>query len=327
MKRRQLLIAAGALAATRWPVLAQSPVAMPRIGLLWIESGADSKILTAFREGLSAQGYSDGKNIRIEKQFLVDRYDRLAGSADSQVKSKVDVVVCYGATATLAASKATSTIPIVTVMGSDPVQLGVVASLSKPGGNVTGVTYLSAALHGKRLEILKEVVPRIRRVGIVFNPESATEVKSFLDWEAAARTLNMEAQRIEIRVQSDIDPVISEVSRQIVDALAVGASTMFVANRKQIVTAVAKTRLPAIYASAEDANAGGLMSYGPNVPDGFRRAAGQVAKILKGAKPADLPFEQPTRFQLTVNLKTAKEIGVAFPQSILLRADQVIETE
>jgi len=300
---------------------------MPRVGLLWIESGADSKILTAFREGLSAQGYTDGKNIRIEKQFLVDRYDRLAGSADSLVKSKVDVVVCYGATATLAASKATSTIPIVMVTGSDPVKLGVVASFSRPGGNVAGVTFLSAELHGKRLEILKEVVPRIRRVGVVFNPESATEVKSFLEWEAAARTLNMEAQRVEIRLQGDIDRVISDASRQRRDALTVAASTMFVANRKQILTAVAKTRLPAIYGSAEDADAGGLMSYGPNVPDGFRRAAGYVAKILKGAKPADLPFEQPTRFQLTVNLKTAKGIGIAFPQSILLRADQVIKTE
>jgi len=220
---------------------------MPRVGLLWIESGADSKILTAFREGLSAQGYTDGKNIRIEKQFLVDRYDRLAGSADSLVKSKVDVVVCYGATATLAASKATSTIPIVMVTGSDPVKLGVVASFSRPGGNVTGVTFLSAELHGKRLEILKEVVPRIRRVGVVFNPESATEVKSFLEWEAAARTLNMEAQRVEIRLQGDIDRVISDASRQRRDALTVAASTMFVANRKQILTAVAKTRLPAIY--------------------------------------------------------------------------------
>jgi putative ABC transport system substrate-binding protein len=162
---------------------------------------------------------------------------------------------------------------------------------------------------------------------VVFNPESATEVKSFLEWEAAARTLNMEAQRVEIRLQGDIDRVISEVPRQRLDALTVAASTMFVANRKQILTAVAKTRLPAIYGSAEDTDAGGLMSYGPNVPDGFRRAAGYVAKILKGAKPADLPFEQPTRFQLTVNLKTAKEIGIAFPQSILLRADQVIETE
>jgi len=257
----------------------------------------------------------------------VDRYDRLAGSADSLVKSKVDVVVCYGATATLAASKATSTIPIVMVTGSDPVKLGVVASFSRPGGNVAGVTFLSAELHGKRLEILKEVVPRIRRVGVVFNPESATEVKSFLEWEAAARTLNMEAQRVEIRLQGDIDRVISDAPRQRLDALTVAASTMFVANRKQILTAVAKTRLPAIYGSAEDADAGGLMSYGPNVPDGFRRAAGYVAKILKGAKPADLPFEQPTRFQLTVNLKTAKGIGIAFPQSILLRADQVIKTE
>ena len=325
MKRRRLLIAAGALATIRLPAVAQAPVAMPRIGLLWIESGGDSNLLAALREGLLAQGYSDGKNIQIEKQFLVDRYDRLAESADRLVRSKVDVIVSYGATATLAASKATSTIPIVMVTGSDPVKLGVVASLSKPGGNVTGVTLLNAELHGKRLEILKEVVPRIRRVGVVFNPESATEVKSFLDREAAARTLNMEAQRVEIRLQSEIDRVIAETPRQKLDALSVGASTMFVANRKQIVTAVAKTRLPAIYSSEEDANAGGLMSYGPNVPDAFRRVAGYVAKILKGARPADLPFEQAAKFQLAVNLRTAKELGIAFPQSVLLRADHVIE--
>src|SRR6266567_1059060 len=325
MKRRRLLIAAGALATMPWAVLAQDLVAMPRIGLLWIESGGDSNLLTALREGLSAQGYSDGKNIRIEKQFLVDRYDRLAASAESLVKAKVDIVVSYGTTAPLAASKATSTIPIVMVTGSDPVKVGIVASLSRPGGNVTGVTYLSAELHGKRLEILKEVVPRIRRVGIVFNPDSATEVKSFLDWEAAARALNMEAQRVEIRLQSDIDPVIAELPRQRLDALAVAASTMFVANRKQIVAAIAKTRLPAIYASVEDAEAGGLVSYGPDIRDGFRRAAGYVAKILKGARPGDLPFEQAARFQLAVNLKTAKELGIVVPQSILLRADTRIE--
>ena len=309
----------------RLPVLAQNLVSMPRIGLLWIESGGDANLVDAFREGLSAQGFSDGRNIRIETHFLVDRYDRLTASAESLVKSKVDVVVSYGATAALAASKATSTIPIVILTGSDPVKLGLVASLSRPGGNATGVTFLSAALHGKRLEILKTVVPGIRRVGEVFNPDSATEAKSFLDWEAAARALNLEAQRVEIRLQSDIDHVIAELPRQRLDALAVAASTMFVANRRQIVAAIAKTRLPAIYASVEDAEAGGLVSYGPDVRDGFRRAAGYVAKILKGARPGDLPFEQAARFQLAVNLKTAKELGIVVPQSILLRADTRIE--
>ncbi|TMH59803.1 MAG: hypothetical protein E6H55_12360 [Betaproteobacteria bacterium] len=325
MKRRQLLIAAGALATIRLPALAQTPVAIPRIGLLWIESSDDANLVNAFREGLSALGFSDGKNIQIDKQFLVDRYDRLAASADRLVKSKVDIVVSYGATAALAASKATSTIPIVMLTGSDPVKLGLVASLSKPGGNATGVTFLSAELHGKRLEILKAVVPGIRRVGEVFNPDSATEAKSFLDHEASARAINMEAQRVEIRLQSDIERVIADLSRQKLDALVVAASTMFVANRKQMVAAIAKTRLPAIYASIEDVDAGGLISYGPDVRDGFRRAAGYVAKILKGAKPGDLPFEQAPKVQLAVNLKTAKEIGIAFPQSILLRADQVIE--
>src|SRR5439155_8290745 len=187
------------------------------------------------------------------------RYDRLAASADRLVKSKVDIVVSYGATAALAASKATSTIPIVMLTGSDPVKLGLVASLSKPGGNATGVTFLSAELHGKRLEILKAVVPGIRRVGEVFNPDSATEAKSFLDHEASARAINMEAQRVEIRLQSDIERVIADLSRQKLDALVVAASTMFVANRKQMVAAIAKTRLPAIYASIEDVDAGGLI--------------------------------------------------------------------
>jgi putative ABC transport system substrate-binding protein len=319
------MIAAGALATMRLPVFAQNPVAMPRIGLLWIESSDDANLVGALREGLNVQGFSDGRNIRIEKQFLVDRYDRLAASAESLVKSRVDVAVTYGATAALAASKATSTIPIVMLTGSDPVKLGLVASLSKPGGNVTGVTFLATELHGKRLEILKAVVPRIRRIGEVFNLESATEAKNFVLWEASARALNLEVQAVEIRFQSDIDRVIADLPRQKLDALSVAASTMFVANRKQIIAAITKIRLPAIYASVEDADAGGLVSYGPDVRDGFRLAADYVAKILKGAKPADLPFEQAAKLQLAVNLKTAKDLGIAFPQSVLLRADRVIE--
>ena len=323
MKRRKLMIAASATMCL--PVLAQKPVAIPRIGLLWIESGGDSIVLAAFREGLRAKGYVDGINIRIDTQSLVDRYDRLAEAADRLVNQKVDVIVSYGTTATLAARKATSTIPIVMVTGADPVKLGLVANLAKPGGNVTGVTFVSLELIGKRLQILKEVIPGIQRIGVLFNPASATEVTNIKIWEAAARTLNMEVQRVEIRLQSEIDNVISEVGRQRVEALAVVTSTMFIANQKQIVAAIAKTRLPAVYGSSDDTDAGGLISYGPNVADGFHRAARYVDKILKGAKPADTPFEQPTKFELAVNLKTARALGITIPSSILLRADKVIE--
>jgi len=225
----------------------------------------------------------------------------------------------------LVARKATSTIPIVIVTGADPVKLGVVASLSNPGGNVTGVTFLHPQLDGKRLEILKEVVPSIRRVGVLLNPASATEAANIARWEAAAKKLNLDVQPVEIRLQSDIDRVISEVPQQKMDALGLVAGTMFVANRKQIVAAIAKTGLPAIYGSSDDTDVGGLISYGPNVSDGFQRAAGHVDKILKGAKPADIPFEQPTKFELAVNLKTARALQITIPPSILLRADEVIE--
>jgi len=324
MIRRNFLIAAGVVATIPVAAFAQTPIAKPRIGLLWIESGGDSILLTAFREGVHAQGFVEGKSIEINTQSLVDRYDRLPEAANKLVSEKVDVIVCYGTTATLAAAKATSTVPIVMVAGGDPVKVGLVASLSKPGGNVTGVTFISLELVGKRLELLKEAIPEVRRVGVLLNPAAATESANFAGWEAAARTLKIEVQRIDIRVPSEIDSVIAGVTRHKVDALGVVTSTMFIANRKQIVSAIAKIRLPAIYGSADDIDAGGFISYGPNWSEGFRSAAGYVARILKGAKPADMPFEQPTRFELAVNLLTAKAIGIAIPPSILRRADKVI---
>jgi putative ABC transport system substrate-binding protein len=297
--------------------------------LLWIESsGAEagqSSVLTAFREGLRAQGYVEGNDVEIYTHSLVDRYDRLAAAADELIAQDVNVIVAYGTTATLSAAKRTSTIPIVMVTGGDPVMIGVAKTLSKPGGNVTGVTFVVQELVGKRLQMLKEVIPGIRRVGVLLNPASATESRNFSVWETAARTLSIEVQRIEIRLPGDIDSVISQVARQGVDALGVVTSTMFVANRQKIVTAIAKTRLPAVFGSADDTDAGGLLSYGPNWSDGFRRAAGYVARILKGERPADMPFEQPTKFELAVNLKAAKAISITIPQSILLRADNVIE--
>lgn len=307
------------------PVHAQKSVAVPRIGLLWIESGRDSIVLEAFREGLRTQGYIDGRNIQVDTQSLVDRYDRLPEAAARLVNQKVDVIVSYGATATLAARGATSTIPIVMITGGDPVKLGVVATLAKPGGNVTGVTFMAPELDAKRLEILREIVPRIRRMGMLFNPESASEVAAIVRREAAARQLNIDVQRFELRLQSEIDAVISEITPKKVEALVVVPSTMFVANRKQLVAAIAKIRLPAIYASTDDTDAGGLISYGPIVPDGFHRAAAQVDKLLKGAKPGDIPVEQATKFELAVNLRTARALNITIPPSILLRADKVIE--
>ena len=297
---------------------------MPRIGVLWIVAG-DSIVLTALRDGMRARGYVEGTNIQIDTQSLVDRYDRLPDAAASLVNKKVSVIVCYGATASLAAARATSTIPIVIVTGGDPVAMGLGATLSKPGGNVTGVTFIARELDGKRIEVLKEIAPGIRRVGLLYNPGSPSEVAAVARREAAARKLDVDLQRFEIRLQSEIDSVVAGIARQRVEALVIVPGTMFAANRKQLVAAIAKTRLPAVYGSSDDIEAGGLIAYGPNVSDGFHRAAVYVDKILKGAKPADLPFEQPTRFELAINLRTAKALGITIPATVLVRADRTIE--
>jgi len=324
MKRRRLLIVTSLLATVPKSILAQKTATIPRIGLLWIASESDSIVLTAFLEGLRALGYVDGMNIQIDKHSLVDRYDRLTEAADRLTIQKIDIIVSYGSTATLAARKATSTIPIIMVTGADPVKLGLVATLSKPGGNVTGVTLIQSDLRGKRLEILHEIVPSIRRIGFLFNPESAAEAAAMTASVAAARSLDLELVQIEIRVPGEIDIVISGASRRGVGALLVNPSTMFAAHREQIVTAIAATRLPAIYENEDFTKVGGLVSYGPNRSDGVHRAAVYVDKILKGAKPGDLPVEQPTTLQLVINLKAANALGLTIPQSLLVRADEVM---
>ena len=325
MKRRKWLTAAGALALTAFSAIAQKVRDVPHVGLLWVDSGSDSFVLAALREGLRTQGYIEGKTILIDTRFLVDGYERLEESADRLVQQKVDVIVCYGVTATLAARKATSGIPIVAITGGDLVSIGVTASLSNPAGNVTGITLLHPQLDGKRLQLLREVVPKIRRVGILLNSASATEATSFTRWREAATRLGLEVEPIDIRVKADIDPVISKISRERIEAIGVVGGSMFVANRTQIVAAIAKTRLPAIYGSSDYPEVGGLISYGPSVAEGFRQAAGHVAKILKGAKPADIPVEQATKFELAVNLKTARDLNIVVPQAILLQADRVVD--
>ena len=324
--RRKLIVALGAAAfAVPLSSFAQLTSNMPRIGLLWIAGDTSPLYVAALRDGLRAQGYVEGKNIRIDDHSLVDRYELLPEAARKLVSQRVDVIVCFGATAIEMASKATSTIPIVIVMSGDPVKLGVAASLSRPGGNVTGTSSISQELSGKRLEFLKEIVPGIRHLAVILYPESAAEVRSLKSYEAAARALNLEVYPVEVRTPGDIGPVIAGLAQMNVQAIAVVGSTLLTANNKQVVAAVEKIRLPAIYANIEFAHSGGLMAYAANLSDGFRRAATYVDKILKGAKPGDLPIEQPTKVELVINMKAAKALGLTIPSSLLLRADEVIQ--
>jgi putative ABC transport system substrate-binding protein len=327
--RRKLLLAlgAGALAApfASFASFAQQSRNILRIGLLWIKGDGSSQYVAAFREGLGTLGYVEDKNVRIDDRSLVDRYERLPEAAGRLVSQKVDVIVCYGATAMQAASKATSTIPIVVVSGGDPVKLGVAASLSRPGGNVTGLTSISQELSGKRLELLTEMVPGMRRLAVILYPGSPAEVASLKSYEVSARALNLEVRPVEVRAPGEIAPAIAGISRMDVQAIAVVGSTLLSANTKQVVAAIKKVRLPAIYANSDFPQAGGLLAYAPNLSVGFRRAATYVDKILKGAKPGDIPIEQPTIFELVVNMKTAKALSIKIPNSILLRADKVIE--
>lgn len=325
--RRQLIVALGA-GASGLPFAspAQQPGNLRRVGLLWIEGDpSSSRYVAALRDGLRAHGYIDGKNVHIDDRSLVARYELLAEAAARLVSQKVDIIICFGGTASLAVSKATSTIPIVMVASGDPVKLGVAASLSRPGGNVTGTASLSQELSGKRLELLKEVVPGMRRLAVILYPDSSAEVRALKGYEAAARALNIEVQPVEIRTTGDIGPAIADIAQMNVQAIAVVGSTLLSANSTQVVAAVEKVRVPAIYSNLEFVRAGGLMAYATNLSEHFLRAATYVDKIFKGAKPGDLPIEQPTRVALAINLRTAKALGLAIPQSLTLRADELIQ--
>ncbi len=310
---------------------AQQAGKVPRIGILSTlspEFPTTHALLDAFRQGLRERGYVEGKNIAIEERSAQGRFERLPELAAELVRLKVDLIVAAGTPGARAAKQATSTIPIVAPAMGDPVEDGLVQSLARPGGNITGLTFLGPELVAKRLQLLKEAVPRVSRVAALWHPGAYGERTSsgmLKETEVAARALGVQLQLLEARSPNDFDGAFAAMTTNSASALIVFPSPMFYGEHRRIVDLAAKHRLPAIYAFREAVDAGGLMAYGANLPDLFRRAATFVDKILKGAKPADLPVEQPTKFELVINIKTAKALGLTIPQSMFIRADEVIQ--
>jgi putative ABC transport system substrate-binding protein len=324
MRRRQFLaVLAGTAAASPFAVRAQPAAKLRTIGLLGASSAAEwSPWVAAFVQRLRELGWIEGHTVAIDIRWAEGRSERFAEIAAAFVRLKVDIIVTSGAAAS-AAKQATPTIPIVFMLASDPVGTGLVASLSQPGGNVTGLSNQSRDLAGKRLELLREVVPGLRRVAILINVGAANGAEREAV-QAASHTLGLEIVPLEIRRTEDIETEI-ETLKDRADALYIVQDPLFIANRGRINTAALGARLPTVHPAREFVEAGGLMSYGANFPDSFRRAADYVDKILRGAKPADIPVEQPTKFDLVVNQTTAKALGLEFSSTLLARADVVIE--
>ena len=307
------------------PAAEAQPVKAPRVGLLSLGSAEPSPFFEALRQGLRERGWVEGENIFFEDRSTVGHYSRLADVAAELVRLKIDVIVTAGGTATQAARKATGTIPIVTVAGSDPVETGLATSLARPGGNVTGLTTSGRDLVAKRLELLKEALPGLSRIAVLWNSESRTELVSLRNAEAAAKLLGLNVQPVEARRAEDLEKAVASMVHHHAGAVAPVPSTLFRAHRARLDELAATHRLPSTFSEREYVEAGGLMSYGPDVKDSFRRLAVYVDKILKGGKPGDLPIEQPTKLELAINMKTARALGLTIPPSLLLRADRIIE--
>jgi putative ABC transport system substrate-binding protein len=305
---------------------AQQPTKIPRIGYLSPNSPSTNPARTeAFRQGLRELGYVEGKNVFIEYRYAEGKLDRLPGLAAELVRLKVDVIVTSSPSPTRAAKEATVTIPIVFAQDGDPVASGFVASLARPGGNMTGLSTLAPELSGKRLELLKEVVPKLSRVAVFGTSTTPSTAPTLKETELAAGAFKLQHQYLDILDPKDIETAFRTASKGRVDAVLVLAGPVVFSQRTQIAGLAVKSRLPAIYPQTEFTQAGGLMYYGANTPDMYRRAATYVDKILKGAKPGDLPVEQPTKFELIINLKAAKQIGLTIPPNVLARADRVIK--
>jgi putative ABC transport system substrate-binding protein len=317
-----LLLLAAALA-----VEAQPAGKIPRVGHLFLQpSSVTWHLRDAFRQGLSGLGYVEGQNIVIEFRNAEGRLERLPDLAAELVRLKVDVIVAAPDACIQAAKQATSTIPIVMALSEDPVGRGFVASLARPGGNITGLNTLSPELIGKLLELLKEIVPKLSRVAALQDMDNPSQAAFLRETEVAARALGLQLQALPLRGPNpDFESAFRAATSGRAGALSIVGGPLFFAHRAGVVDLAARNRLPAIYKQREYVDAGGLISYGPSIPDIHRRAATYVDRILKGAKPRDLPVEQPTKFELIINGKTAKALGLTIPPSLLLRADQIIE--
>ena len=314
------------LLALSFPAGAQQAKKIPRIGFLAsVSASSDADRIEAFRQGLRELGYVEGQNVTIEYRWADGRFEQLPDLAAELVRLKVDVIVAVVTQASLAAKKATGTIPIVMVGVSDPVGSGLVASLARPGTNITGTSSMTAEIIGKLLELLKETLPKISRVAALWNPANPVfQALQLRETEVAARALGVQLQILEARGPDEIDRAFAAMVKERTKALLILGDPVFTSHRKRIADLAAKYRLPAVSGTREYVEAGGLMAYGPSFPDMHRRAATYVDKILKGTKPADLPVEQPKKFEFIINLKAAKQIRLTIPPNVLARADKVI---
>jgi ABC-type uncharacterized transport system substrate-binding protein len=307
------------------PAQAQQPTKVPRIGFLGATyPSTNTARIEAFRQGLRELGYVEGKNIVIEYRWAEGKTERLPDLAAELVRLKVDIIVTAGPAVTRPVKEATSTIPIVMSFDNDPIGSGFVASLARPGGNITGLSALFPELSGKRLELLKEVVPMISRMAFFGTSTQPGTAQALRETELAAGAFGVQVQYLEVRDPKDIETAFQAARKGRADAVLVLSSPVIFSQRTQIADLAVKNRLPVIFPQSEYVEDGGLMSYAPNYADLFRRAATYVAKILKGAKPADLPVEQPKKFEFIINLKAAKQIGLTIPPNVLARADKVI---
>jgi putative ABC transport system substrate-binding protein len=324
MNRRELMLMLGT-AMTAAPALRAQQKTLPAIGFLGSASpGRNAPLAAAFHQGLSETGYVEGQNVVIEYRWAEGRYDRLPALAADLVARKVDVIAADGIPAAPAAKSATSTIPIVFSVG-DPVDLGLVASLARPGGNLTGVSTMAPELSPKRLELLSELVPQIGAIALLVNPNNSNTERIIRDMQEAARAKGVKLHILKAGTESEIDGAFATLAQLHTGALVVGGDPFFGNWREQLVALAARHAVPAIYQSREFTEAGGLISYGSSFTAAFRQVGIYAGKILKGEKPADLPVQQPTTFELVVNLNTAKTLGLTVPPSILARTDEVIE--
>ncbi|HEY7220992.1 MAG TPA: ABC transporter substrate-binding protein [Candidatus Binatia bacterium] len=308
------------------PAQAQQSNQMPRIGYLAASNAAShAPRVAGLRRGLRELGYIEGHNILVEYRYAGGNSERLIELATELAHLKVDAIVSTGSEGALAAKQATSTIPIIMATGDDPVERGLVASLAKPGGNVTGLTTDAGDIAGKRLELLKETIPSLRLIGVLWYPRDPGAAATFKETEAAAHDLNIRIQSLELGSPKDFDGAFRTAAQRKIHALTVLSSGIINTYRRRIIDFAVKSHLPTMFAQGAHVEAGGLMYYGPNTPEQYRRAATYVDKILKGIKPADLPVERPAKFELLINLKTAKQIGLTIPPNVLARADRVIK--